>query len=173
MLDALVGGSVHNADTVVSGHNAERIALSQRTLKGAHIDLADGLLVRKGGNALTTGFLLVQEEVLDRADQTLVAHTAGNGLGSIVAENAVLGEILRSTTGVGRTQGVRAGRVAMGMDAYSASSPYISPKRVCTSWFQVAPTMGSVAQPVQLRRSPYLTDRSCPRDHRRWCSRAC
>ena len=50
----------------------------------------------------------------DRADQTLVAHTAGNGLGSIVAENAVLGEILRGTTGVGRTQGVRAGRVGDG-----------------------------------------------------------
>ncbi len=52
--------------------------------------------------------------MLDRTDQTLVAHTVGNGLGSIITENAVLGEVLRSTTGVGRTQGVRAGRIGDG-----------------------------------------------------------
>ena len=54
------GAAVGQAHPVEGGHHPQASGLAVRALEGPHIDLADGLLVGEGGDALPAVLLIVQ-----------------------------------------------------------------------------------------------------------------
>ena len=97
------GGS--KADVVECGHRAVAVAVCDAQFEDLSVDLADGLLGRKGHRAHTAGLLIVQEDVLDVG---VHAHL-GRALDDVGSDDAALDAVLRVVLEVTACQRIAVG----------------------------------------------------------------
>ena len=104
LMQRIVGGGVRIADAVEGGHESYRMAALGNCLEGLRIDLADGLLGRPGEDAalrVAVLFLIIEEHVLDVADDALGARRGDDRFCHLGGEDAVLRIVLEVAAGEG------------------------------------------------------------------------
>ena len=108
-LCAAVGRRSRHANAVIAGHYAQTTAVGQSALKCLKINFPAGLLRCKGGNAVAVYLLVIEAVVLKAGDDALFGHGGSVGTAHLVAQEAILREILAVSSQVSSAVNVCAG----------------------------------------------------------------